>query len=181
MLRYNPRMQIKKTAILGVYALVLEPIEDERGYFMRTFGREALLEHGIDFEIVQANQSLTKQKGSIRGMHFQQEPKQEDKLVQCVNGAIYDVALDLRPDSPTYRQWHGEELSDKNHTMLLVPKGCAHGFQTLTDNCLMQYYISESYAPDLSSGVRWDDPAFNITWPLGATVLSEKDQSWPLQ
>jgi dTDP-4-dehydrorhamnose 3,5-epimerase len=113
-------------------------------------------------------------------MHFQKEPKAEDKLIQCLNGAIYDVAVDLRKNSPTYGRWEAVELSEENKKMFLIPKGFAHGVQTLTDNCRMQYFVSEFYSPEYESGVRWNDPLFNVKWPLAPTVISEKDKNWPL-
>ena len=173
-------MIFKKTKIEGLYIIELEAREDERGWFVRNFCKEELQKANLEFEIVQANLSLTKSKGSIRGMHFQKEPMSEGKIVQCLKGSVYDVAIDLRPNSSTYGKWEAVELSEENKRMFLIPKNFAHGFQTLTDNCELQYFMSESYSPEHASGVRYNDPLFNIEWPLIVTTLSEKDRVWPL-
>ncbi len=173
-------MKFTATKIQGLYIIEGEPRADERGYLMRTFCQDELAKNGLEFNIVQANQTLTKAKNTVRGMHWQLAPKTEDKIVQCLRGTIYDVALDVRPDSPTYGQWVAIELSGDNKKMFLIPKGLAHGFQTLTDNCEVQYFMSEFYSPEHASGVRWDDPFFNIKWPLANPSLSEKDKVWPL-
>ena len=173
-------MIFKESNIKGLYTIELTPASDERGFFARNFCKEEFLKQGIEFNILQINQSLTKQKGTIRGMHFQKEPKAEDKIVQCLKGLIYDVAIDLRKDSSTYGQWAVEELTEDNKRMFLIPKGFAHGFQALTDNCKIQYFVSEFYSWENESGVRWDDPFLNIKWPLTPTVISEKDKNWPL-
>ena len=173
-------MIFNKTKINGVYIIKPELKIDERGYFTRIFCKEEFLKIGLDFNIVQINQSLTKKKGTIRGMHFQQEPKMEDKIVQCLKGAIYDVVIDLRENSSTYGQWVAEELSEDNKRIFFIPKGFAHGFQALTNNCKTLYFMSEFHAPECASGVRWNDPFFNIKWPLKLTTISEKDKNWPL-
>lgn len=172
-------MRISPTELNGVYIIEQESRDDERGYFSRIFAKEELERTGISFEIVQASHSFTKEKGTIRGMHFQKKPKEEDKIVQCIRGKIYDVVVDLRKDSPTFGKWISEELSEDNKKMFFIPKGCAHGFQTLTDNCLVQYFMNEFYSPEHASGVRFDDPAFNILWPIKDSILSEKDKNWP--
>ncbi len=168
------------TKLDGVSVIEQEPRADERGYFARIFCKDELAKVGIEFDIVQASHSFTREKGTIRGMHFQKEPKAEDKIVQCLSGKIYDVVVDLRKDSPTFGKWIAEELSAENKKMLFIPKGCAHGFQTLTDNCLVQYFMNEFYSPEHASGVRFDDPAFNIPWPIKDPILFDKDKSWPL-
>lgn len=173
-------MIFRKTKIKGLYVIEPELKEDERGYFARTFCKEEFAKMGCDFEIAQTNRSMTFKKGMIRGMHFQKEPKAEDKIIQCLKGKIFDVAIDLRPKSPTYGQWMAKELSEENKKMFLIPKGFAHGFQTLTDNCETQYYMSEFYSPEYAAGVRWNDPAFNVTWPIENPELSERDKNWPL-
>lgn len=173
-------MIFNPTKLEGVYIIVQEPRDDERGYFSRIFCKEELAREGISFEIVQASHSFTKDKGTIRGVHFQKEPKSEDKIVQCLRGKIYDVVVDLRKDSSTFGQWIAEELSEDNKKIFFIPKGYAHGFQTLTDNCLVQYFMNEFYSPEHASGVRFDDPAFNISWPVKDPILSEKDKNWPL-
>src|SRR3989338_3969809 len=172
-------MIFHSTKIKDLYIIELEQKVDERGYLVRIFCKDELAKAGLEFNIVQANHSLTKKKGIIRGMHFQKFPKAEDKIIQCLRGAVYDVAIDLRKDSLTYGQWLATELSENNKKMLLVPKGFAHGFQTLTDDCEMQYFMSEFYSPEHSFGVRWNDPFFNIKWPIENPILSEKDKNWP--
>ena len=142
-------MIFHSTKIKDLYIIELEPKVDERGYLVRIFCKDELAKAGLEFNIVQANHSLTKKKGIIRGMHFQKFPKAEDKIIQCLRGAVYDVAIDLRKDSLTYGQWLATELSENNKKMLLVPKGFAHGFQTLTDDCEMQYFMSEFYSRSL--------------------------------
>lgn len=173
-------MKFIKTKLDGVYVIKPESKEDARGCFVRIFCKEELLACGIEFDIKQANQSLTKKKGTIRGMHFRREPKAEAKIIQCLEGAVYDVAVDVRPDSATFGRWISEELSKENGKMLYIPKGFAHGFQTLSNNCCMQYFMSEFYSPEHSAGVRWDDPFFGIKWPLKPTIISKKDTKWPL-
>lgn len=173
-------MKFKKTKIEGLYIIELEPYVDERGDFVRVFCQKELAEIGIEFKIAQINQSLTKKRGTIRGMHFQKPPKAEDKIVRCLRGAIYDVAIDLRQDSSTYGQWLAQELTEDNKKMFLIPKGVAHGLQTLVDNCEVQYFMSEFYSPEHSSGVYWNDQFFNIKWPIKNPILSEKDKNWPL-
>ncbi|MBU4601434.1 dTDP-4-dehydrorhamnose 3,5-epimerase, partial [Candidatus Parcubacteria bacterium] len=145
-------MKFKKTKLKGLYIIEPEPRIDERGYLMRTFCKEELNKYGLQFTIVQVNQTLTKKKGTVRGMHFQTPPKAEDKIVQCLHGAIYDVAIDLRADSPTYGKWVAEELNEDNKKMFFIPKGFAHGFQSLTNNCEVQYFMSEFYSPEHASG-----------------------------
>jgi dTDP-4-dehydrorhamnose 3,5-epimerase len=173
-------MNLLPTRIAGVFRVQLEPRGDQRGYFARVFDIGKMHEVDPRFQIVQINRSLTQAKGTIRGLHFQRAPHAEDKLVQCLRGAIFDVAVDIRPNSPTYRQWVGQELSAENKELLLVPKGCAHGFQTLTADCLVEYFVSESYAPLSEGGILWSDPAVGVAWPLGQPTTSEKDAAWPL-
>lgn len=173
-------MKFRKTKIAGLYIIEPELRIDERGYFARIFCKDELSKIGFDFEAVQANRSSNNKKGTIRGMHFQKPPRAEDKIVQCLRGAIYDVAVDLREDSPTRGQWVAEELNENNKRMFLMPKGFAHGFQSLTDNSEVLYFMSEFYSSEHASGVRWDDPFFNIQWPIKDPFLSEKDKNWPL-
>lgn len=172
-------MKFKKTKIEGVFIITPEPRIDDRGYFSRIFAKEELRKHGIIFNIVHGNRSLTKDKGVVRGLHYQRYPKQEDKIVHCVQGKIFDVAVDLRKKSKTYGQWMGEILSSDNKKMLLVPKGFAHGFQSLQKNCLVEYFVTQYYAPAFESGFRWSDPYFSIDWPIKPAIVSEKDNSWP--
>lgn len=173
-------MKFKETKIKGLYTIELDLISDERGFFVRNFCRDEFFKEGIDINIVQSNISFNKKRGTLRGMHFQKEPKAEDKIIQCLRGATYDIAVDLRKDSSTYGQWVGEELTEENKNIFLIPKGFAHGFQTLADDTLLQYFMSEFYSPEYAYGIRWDDPFFNIKWPLKPTVISEKDKNWPL-
>ena len=173
-------MIFNKTKIKGLYVIEPEPKVDERGNFVRIFCKKELEREGLIFDIAQINRSLTRKKGTIRGMHFQKKPKAEAKIVQCLKGAIYDVAVDLRKNSSTYGQWAGEELTEDNGKMFFLPKGFAHGFQALTDNCNVQYFMSEFYAPELSNGVRFNDPFLNIKWPIKNPIVSEKDKNWPL-
>lgn len=173
-------MIFQKTKLDGLYIIESEPKMDDRGYLMRIFCEDELKKNDLGFKIVQASRTLTNKKGTIRGMHFQQPPKEEDKIVQCLRGAIYDVAVDLRTNSKTYGQWVAEELSENNKKMFLIPRGFAHGFQTLTDDCQLLYFMSEFYSPEYASAVRWNDPSFKIKWPLKNPTLSEKDKNWPL-
>ena len=172
-------MIFEETKLPGAFIIRLEKREDERGFFARSWCQNEFEEHGLASHIVQANVSFNKQRGTLRGMHWQVSPHAETKLVRCTTGAIYDVAVDLRPDSPTYKQWIGVELTARNYTMLYVPEQFAHGFQTLEDNAEVTYQVSASYAPGAERGARYNDPAFGIQWPLDARVISEKDRNWP--
>ena len=173
-------MKIINTPLNGLKILELEPRTDERGYFVRTFCGDELRVSDLDFKVKQINHSFTKLTGTLRGMHFQREPKAEGKIVQCLRGKIYDVTLDLRPESSTYLKWFPVELSEGKQILFYIPKGFAHGLQTLTDNCLVQYFMSETYSPEHVAGVRWDDPALAIKWPIAKPILAEKDKNWPL-
>jgi len=173
-------MIFHKTKIKDVYIIEPELKKDERGSFGRFFCKKELAENGIKFDMAQTNRSLINKKGTIKGLHFQKFPKSEDKVIQCIFGAIYDVAVDLRKDSETYGQWVGTELTQDNKKMFLIPKGCAHGVQALADNCEVQYFMSEFYSPEHESGMRWSDPFFSIKRPIKNPTLSEKDKNWPL-
>lgn len=173
-------MKFEKTKIEGLYIIEPELKIDERGFFFRNFCKKELLQQEIQFDMVQASISFSKKRGTLRGMHFQKNPKAEKKIVQCFRGAIYDVAVDLRQNSPTYGKWVSEELNEKNKKIFLIPEGFAHGFITLTDNCLLQYYMSESYSPEYYFGARWDDPYLNIKWPITPIIISTQDKNWPL-
>lgn len=172
-------MQINKTPLAGIFTIQLKQKQDERGYFARTFCKKELKENGLSFNIVQINQSLTKQKGTLRGMHYQTKPKEEKKIVQCIQGKIYDVVININPKSKEYGKYFATELSEENKQLLYIPEGFAHGFQTLTNNCLVQYSMSEYYAPEYASGVAWNDPFFKISWPITNPTMSEKDNLWP--
>lgn len=173
-------MRFTETYIAGVQ--VIDPIsqQDDRGRFMRAWCSQEFAEHGIHFVPLQANLGLSLRKGTVRGMHLQVEPALEAKLVRCTRGAMFDVALDLRPTSPSYGRWYGTELTAENGRMLYLPEGCAHGYQTLEDGTEMHYMASEVYTPSAARGVRFDDPAFGIQWPLPATSMSEQDRNWQL-
>ncbi|MCD5411645.1 dTDP-4-dehydrorhamnose 3,5-epimerase family protein [Thermodesulfovibrionales bacterium] len=198
-------MIFKETKLKGAYIIELEPVEDERGFFARSFCQRELKERGLNSHIAQCNISYNKKKGTLRGMHYQVAPYEEVKVVSCIRGAIYDVIIDLRQDSPTYCQWLAVELtaycsqltahlSETAHSspltahsspltapykMLYIPEGFAHGFQTLEYDTVVFYQMSEFYHPECARGVRWDDPAFGIEWPeVGKRIISEKDQSY---
>ena len=173
-------MRFEETGIAGVWVINPSPHADDRGRFFRAWCTQEFAEHGINFLPVQANMGFSVQKGTLRGMHFQEAPALEAKLVRCTRGAIFDVALDLRPGSPSYGKWYGTELSAENGRMLYVPEHCAHGYQTLEESTEMYYMTSAFYTPRAVRGVRFDDPAFSIQWPLVATVVSEQDRNWPL-
>jgi dTDP-4-dehydrorhamnose 3,5-epimerase len=163
----------------GLCLVELERRGDERGWFARSWCAREFAEHGLDPRLAQASLSFNAARGTLRGLHFQRPPHAEAKLVRCVNGAIWDVAVDLRPDSPKRGEWQGFELSAANGRALYVPAGFAHGFQTLAPDTEILYLISEFYAPDSSGGVRYDDPAFAISWPLPVTSISPRDATWP--
>lgn len=173
-------MIFKETKLLGVYIIDYEPIEDDRGFFARTFCRKEFEEHGLNPCIVQCNISYNRSAGTLRGMHYQLAPFSEAKLVSCLSGSICDVIIDLRRESPTYSEWLAVELrAERPRRMLYIPENFAHGFQTLTDDTEVFYQMSESYHPESASGIRWDDPAFKITWPPAQRIISPKDQSFP--
>lgn len=173
-------MKFTPTPLAGVMIVEPEPRHDERGFFARLWCAAEFANAGIHATFVQTNLSFNRQAGTLRGMHFQLAPHAETKLVRVSQGVIWDVALDLRPDSPTFGQWFGVELSSTNRRMLLIPEGFAHGFQTLEDNTEVNYQVSAYYEPKAGAGVRFDDPAFNITWPRPVSVISEQDRRWPL-
>lgn len=168
-----------ETALKGAWIIDLQQLHDNRGFFARSFCKEEFAARGLCTEVAQCNISFNKIKGTLRGMHFQLPPKAEAKLVRCTSGAILDVIIDLRPDSATYCQWTAVELTGDNRRSLYIPEGFAHGFQTLADNSEVFYQMFEFFVPEYASGVRWDDPAFGINWPLSDPVISEKDRSYP--
>lgn len=173
-------MRIVPSVLPGVTIIEPEPLTDERGFFARTMCREMFLKFNLNPDFVQQSVSFTKQAHAIRGMHFQAAPYAEDKLVRVVSGCIFDVALDLRRESPTYRKWFGIELSGENRKALYIPKGCAHGFQALTENTEMFYQMTAPFHPGSSRGVRWNDPAFSIAWPHPETaLLNDRDRNYP--
>jgi dTDP-4-dehydrorhamnose 3,5-epimerase len=172
-------MIFKETRLKGAYIIELEPLGDERGFFARSFCQKEFGEHGLNPRIVQCNISYNKKKGTLRGMHYQVAPYEEAKLVSCVRGAIYDVIIDLRPSSPTCSQWLAAEISSENNSMIYVPEGFAHGFQTLKDDTVVFYQMSEFYHPECARGVRWNDPAFGVKWQDYIKIVSERDRSYP--
>jgi dTDP-4-dehydrorhamnose 3,5-epimerase len=173
-------MKFIETPLSGAYVIELEPLRDERGLFARTFCQEEFGQIGLHKQIVQINHSVTRKNGAIRGMHYQHAPAREAKLIRCVQGGVFDVMVDLRADSPTFLHHHGVELSKDNMRMIYIPEGFAHGFQTLTDEAELIYHHSAFYNPQYEHGLRYDDPALAINWPLPAGVVSLKDQNYPL-
>ena len=173
-------MLFTETALKGAFVIDIEQRQDTRGFFARTFCAQEFLAHGLKPTIAQCNLAFNHKKGTLRGMHYQVAPATEVKLVRCTHGAIYDVIIDLRPESPTYKLHVAVELSAKNRKTLYVPEMFAHGYQTLTDAAEVVYQMSEFYAPDYQCGLPYDDPAFGIEWPLPISEISEKDTIWPL-
>jgi len=174
-------MRFLETPLPGAWVIELEELGDERGWFARTFDSDEFRARGLNPAIVQCNASFNARRGTVRGLHYQADPHGESKLVRCVRGAIFDVAVDLRPRSPTLRGWHGVELSAENRRAYYIPPGLAHGFQTLSDDCEVLYQMGHPHVPEAARGVRWDDPALAIDWPDpgGERVVSERDASYP--
>ena len=172
-------MKFIETKLPGAFIIDLEKRGDERGFFARQFCVREFAEHNLPTDYVQVNNSLSAQKHTLRGLHYQLPPAAETKLVRCIRGALLDVILDIRPQSPTFGQYHAEELTAENRLMLLAPRGFAHGFMTLTDNTEAFYFVDEFYAGDQERGIRWNDPTFNIEWPAMPAVLSDKDANHP--
>jgi len=171
-------MIFKETPLKGVFILEFDKLEDKRGYFARTWCKNEFKKHGLNPDLVQCNISFNNIKGTLRGMHYQADPHAEAKLVQCTRGSVYDVVIDLRPDSKTHKQWYAAELSGENHRMLYIPENFAHGFITLEDNTEVFYQMSEFYYPECARGVRWNDPAFSIQWPMNVKVISDRDNGY---
>ena len=172
-------MKFTETPLAGAFIIELEPHRDERGFFARTFCAHEFTQHRLNPSVVQCNVSFNQRAGTVRGMHFQQPPVSEAKLVRCIRGAIHDVVVDLRPESDTYRNHFAVELSMENRRALFVPALFAHGFQSLADNTEVEYQMSEAYTPDAARGFRYDDPAFAIRWPLPVSSISPQDLAWP--
>ncbi len=171
-------MIFQETKLSGVFEIELEPKADDRGFFARSWCRNEFEAKGLNASLLQCSISFNTLSGTLRGMHYQVAPYQETKLIRCTSGSLYDVVLDLRPDSPTYREWIGFYLTASNRRMVYVPKGCAHGFLTLEDGTEILYQISEVYNAASARGVRWDDPAFGISWPRTVEVISERDRTY---
>lgn len=174
-----PDMKLTPSSLAGAAVVDLERIADVRGYFGRVWLEEDAARAGYPGHWVVTSMSYNARAGTLRGMHTQRAPHAEIKLVRCIRGAVFDVMLDLRPDSPTYLRWHGEELSSENQRALYIPAGCAHGFLTLTDDAEVFYQLSQAFAPQASTGVRFDDPAFGIRWPRAVTVINQRDRTYP--
>lgn len=173
-------MKFRPLPLPGAYLIEPQPIADNRGFFGRVFCAEEFARHGLETAVSQCNISFNARSGTLRGMHFQIAPHEEVKVVRCTSGAIYDVILDLRPDSPTFLHWHAVELTADNRHLLYVPAGLAHGFQTLADGTEVFYQMSTPYAPEHAKGVRFDDPSAGIEWPLPVSVISDRDLAYPL-
>jgi dTDP-4-dehydrorhamnose 3,5-epimerase len=171
-------VKFEATPIDGVLVVSIEPIEDERGFFARTWCAQEFADQGLSSSFVQENVGYNVHAGTLRGLHFQRAPHEEVKLVRCTAGAVFDVAVDLRPGSAGRGRWFGRELSAEEHNMLYVPEGCAHGYLTLTDAAEIRYLTSRAYSPQAATGVRYDDPAFGIEWPAEIRLVSEQDRSW---
>jgi len=169
-----------ETQLCGAFIIEPEKREDERGFFARVFCQKEFQTKGLDYNWVQCNISLNKKKGTLRGLHYQIAPHEETKLIRCTMGAIFDAIIDLRPSSPTYKQWIGVELTASSRRQLYVPKGFAHGYLTLEDEAEVSYLVSQFYAPESERGIRWDDPAFSIGWPESPGYISVKDQQYSL-
>ena len=172
-------MKFTLMPIKGAFVIELEPIEDARGFFARTYCEREFINHGLQARFVQSSVSVTRKRGMLRGMHLQASPHAEAKLIRCTSGRVFDVTLDLRPSSASFTTWHAVELDATRRNAVYIPEGCAHGFQALTDDCELHYSMSVGHAPDASRGVRWDDEAFRIRWPIGNPILSPADLAWP--
>ena len=171
-------MIFTETILKNAYVIELEKREDHRGFFARTWDEKEFEKHNLNSNLVQCNVSFSKKCGTLRGMHYQKKPFEESKVIRCVKGKIFDVIIDLRSSSSTFKKWFGVELTEENYKMLYVPEGFAHGFQTLEDNSEIIYQVSEFYTPKSELGIHWNDPAFNITWPIEEKIITEKDNSW---
>ena len=172
-------MIFKETKLHGAFIIEIQKLTDDRGFFGRTWCKKEFDAHGLNSDVVQANASYNKVKGTLRGMHFQKAPYSETKTIRCVAGSIYDVIIDIRPESPTFKQWIGVELTPQNGLMLYVPEGFAHGFITLEDHTSVHYMVTAYYTPGAEGGVRYDDPVFNIQWPIEPTLVSPKNMAIP--
>ena len=172
-------MKFTETKIAGVFVIELERHEDDRGWFARAWCREDFAAHGLPTDLAQTNLSHNTRRGTVRGMHFQTAPHAEIKFVRCVAGAVHDVALDLRPESPTFKQFVATELSAENGRAVFLPEGIAHGFQTLTDDATLFYQMSVPYTPEAVDGVRWNDFAFNLEWPIADPIVCARDSAFP--
>ena len=173
-------MIFTELALRGAFIVDMEPRKDDRGYFSRSFCREEFSRNGLETGVAQCNVSVNLRKGTLRGMHYQMPPKAEAKLVRCTRGVVHDVIVDLREGSPTFLRWEAVKLTGNSDRMVYIPEGFAHGFQTLVDDAEVFYLMFESYSPDHARGVRWDDPALGIEWPIPDPIVSERDREYPL-
>ena len=171
-------MQFRPLAVAGAFAVEIQRHEDSRGFFGRSFCQDEFAKHGLDPVVAQCNVSWNRLRGTLRGIHFQNEPHPEAKLVRCTRGVAYDVVVDLRPDSPSYLKWASVEISADNRIALYAPAGCGHGFQTLCDDTELLYQMSESFYPELSNGIRWNDPSIGVDWPILPPIISDRDNSY---
>ena len=171
-------MKFLETELNGVFIIKFEKLEDERGFFTRVWDKKLFQENGLNSDLLQISFSFSKKRGTLRGMHLQKKPFEESKLVRCTNGKIFDVIIDLRQKSSTYKKWISMELSSDNLQGLYIPEGFAHGFQTLEDSCEVCYHMSNWFSPEHARGIRWDDEEFNITWPINNPIISKKDLSY---
>lgn len=176
----NLFMIFEKTIFDDVYIIKPEKLDDERGFFARTWDAEIFEKKGLNSKIVQCSISQTKTKGTIRGLHYQIPPYQETKIIRCTKGKIFDIIIDLRINSSTYKKWESFDLNSENYNMLYIPEGFAHGFQSLEDNTEMFYQMTQFFQPEHNEGIRWNDPTFNIPWPLNVSIISKKDKDWKL-
>jgi dTDP-4-dehydrorhamnose 3,5-epimerase len=172
-------MRFTETKVRGAFLIELDRREDHRGFFARSWCAKEFAARGLNPRIVQINVGFTVQKAALRGLHYQLSPNEEAKTVRCTQGAVFDVVLDLRPGSPTHKQWDAFELTPENHSMLYIPEGCAHGYQTLAEASEIEYLTTAFYAPQSARGARFDDPSFAINWPLSVGSISDADRSWP--
>jgi dTDP-4-dehydrorhamnose 3,5-epimerase len=171
-------VRVLPTTLSGAFRIEMDRLEDDRGFFARSWCAREAEAYGLSLRIVQCNVSFNRRRGTLRGLHFQAAPHEEAKLVRCTRGVLVDVIVDLRRGSPTFKKWEAFELSDQNGSALYIPEGCAHGFQTLADDTEVHYQMSEFYSEELAGGVRWNDPAFGIAWPLPHPILSPKDAAY---
>ena len=172
-------MIFSPTKIFQALNVEIEKKEDERGFFGRTYDINEFEKNGLNSKIVQCNVNFTKKKGTLKGLHYQLKPFEEVKLIRCTKGSVYSVTVDVRPNSPTYKQWESVILSDNQYVWRYIPEGCANGIQTLEDDTELIYQVSQFYSPEHECGIRWNDPTFQIEWPLPVSIISEKDKSWP--
>ncbi len=178
-MKSGARLHFSALELSGAFLLDLEPRSDERGYFARVFCEDELAQHGLQAQFVQVNTAFNPHVGTLRGMHYQESPHAEVKIIRCVRGKAFDVAVDLRPASPTFKRWVGAELDPQSGRMLYIPEGCAHGYVTLTDDTEIMYFASHRYAPSAARGIRHDDASIGINWPVPILIVSKADRDWP--